>query len=73
MARALDTLKRKALKAGKVPASDALALAAVVEAFASHGHPLTCKGCRAVLEAAKAFLRQEPDLKAVGKAGGCVL
>ena len=69
----LDALKKRVTKTGKASAKDVLALAAVIEAFAAHGHPMTCKGCRATLEAARGLLREQPALKAMGKAGGAEL
>lgn len=73
MTTALDALKQRTKKAGRMSAKDAMSLVAVVEAVGQHGHPLTCKGCREVLEAARALLREIPRLKAMGKAGGGLL
>lgn len=70
MATSLEALRKRIDKTGKVSLRDVNALLAVAETFAAHGHPLTCKGCRDVLDAAKGLMREQPALKSMGKAGG---
>lgn len=70
MATVLEAMKNRVRSTGKLGKRDALALIAAVEAVQAKGHPIGCKGCRAVLEEAKpllrSMLRSAADIGAVG-------